>query len=339
MIIELSLMNKEQREQVIAKAAEQIRNGEVVAFPTETVYGLGANGLDVSAVRKVFAIKRRPLDNPVILHVSEPDAVKDICRDIPLEAWDLMERFWPGPLTLLLPKKDVVPDEVTAGSSLVAVRCPDSEVARALIREAKVPIAAPSANRSGRPSPTRAMHVNEDLGDEVTMILDDGPTGIGLESTVLDLSMSPPMILRPGGLSREDLEQVLGVVNLAPGLIDMEAAPPAPGMKYTHYAPEAHLVLYEDLYPFEAMRNRITEEHEKGNSVGVLCFADQAEFFSIADIVLTYKDLIELAQNLFANLRIFDEKKVDVILVAGVSESDIGLAIMNRLRKAASELR
>lgn len=331
--------------EAIRRAAAIIRGGGLVAFPTETVYGLGADGLRGDAVEKIFVAKGRPQDNPLILHVAEPEGVYRVASEIPLAARTLIDSFWPGPLTLVLPKKPEVPDVVSAGLSTVGVRMPDNTIALTLIAESGVPIAAPSANASGRPSPTSAEHVIADLAGRIDLILDGGPTPVGVESTVLDLTSSPPRVLRPGGITLEQLQGVLGVVAVAVASGDVAAASrgpvPSPGMKYSHYAPKASLVLVEGEY--EAVARRILEEirgcHERGLKVGVMCSSETRKLYSDrADVVRAVGSRLELstvAAALFHTLRAFDADPVDLILAEGFEEAGLGFAIMNRLRRAA----
>lgn len=258
---------------IIKQAAGIIRRGGLVAFPTETVYGLGADGLNPAAVRRIFAAKGRPSDNPLILHVARQEEVFRLAAEVKEQAQELMRRFWPGPLTLVLPKAACIPDEVTAGLDTVAVRMPRHPVALALIAAAGVPIAAPSANRSGYPSPTTGQHVYGDLAGRIEAVLESGPTGVGLESTVLDLSGDVPAILRPGGITREELAAVLGTVLIDPGLLDPRQKPKAPGMKYTHYAPRAAVYLLSGPSRERKalkIQELVWESARKGEKVGLL---------------------------------------------------------------------
>lgn len=327
--------------EVVAQAAATLRAGDVVAFPTETVYGLGANALDGEAVGRIFAAKGRPSDNPLIVHIADRSQLEGLVASVPEAAERLMARFWPGPLTLVMRKGPAVPPEVTGGLDTVGIRMPDHPVALALIRAAGVPIAAPSANTSGRPSPTAAEHVLEDLAGCIPVILDGGETGVGVESTVLDVTTHPPMILRPGGLTREELEAAIGPVALAPNLEGAEPCerPRSPGMKYRHYAPRAPLILVDGpvLEMQEKIRDLAMEYAEEGKRVGILCSAESRGVY-MASVILEYgarADLAGIASDLFGTLRAFDRHQVDVILAEGVPEEGLGLAIMNRLRRAA----
>lgn len=322
-------------------AALALKAGGLVAFPTETVYGLGADATNPAAVAAIFVAKGRPADNPLIVHVASVDAALALTQDVPAAARVLMQRFWPGPLTLVLPRAAGVPDIVTAGLATVAVRMPDHPVALALIQQAGVPLAAPSANRSGRPSPTRAEHVLEDLDGRIDFVLDAGPTGVGLESTVIDLSVDPPVLLRPGGITTEMLCAAIGPILISPGVDDDHAVdrPASPGLKYAHYAPQAELVLVEG--PFTRMvdvvRELIHEYRQEGRRVGVLASHESRGQYA-ATVVLelgSRQQPAQMAAALFACLRAFDHHGVDVIIAEGVPPDGIGQAIMNRLRKAA----
>jgi L-threonylcarbamoyladenylate synthase len=302
----------------IARAADILRGGGLVAFPTETVYGLGANALNPDAVRKIFTAKERPGWDPLIVHVSGVAMARTLSRALPPAFETLAEKFWPGPLTFVVEKTAQVPDEVTAHRPTVALRMPRHPLASALLAAAQVPIAAPSANRFGRPSPTLAAHVADDLGARVDLILDAGPTELGVESTVLDLTQSPPAMLRPGGVSREELTAILGEVPLHDGVADEVAAQglAGPGMTLKHYAPRAALELFESE---TALRAREAELRRQSRRVGALC-EENAE---------------RLARELFAELRRHDADGVEVILVLLPSPEGIGFAVRDRLRRAA----
>lgn len=326
----------------LAEAAQVLRSGGLVAFPTETVYGLGANALDGQAVARIYAAKGRPQDNPLIVHVAEREAVSQVAAVVPPKAQRLMERFWPGPLTLVLPKTPAVPEEVTCGLQSVGIRMPSHPVARALIRAAGVPVAAPSANLSGRPSPTSAEHVIEDIAGRVDVIVDGGETGVGVESTVLDMTVDPPVLLRPGGVTVEQITAEIGPINLDKAMAGAAPGekPRSPGMKYKHYAPKAPLILVDG--PVLAMQAKIRdlsyEYREEGRRVGIMCCAESRGAYQ-ADVILEYGSRAQpetLACDLFATLRAFDRHQVDVILAEGVSTAGIGLAVMNRLTRAAA---
>ncbi|RLC96164.1 MAG: threonylcarbamoyl-AMP synthase [Chloroflexi bacterium] len=314
----------------ISRAGEVIRQGGLVAFPTETVYGLGANALDAEAVRRIFAAKGRPLDNPIIVHVGRPDDLATLVEDVPAQAFDLAETFWPGPLTLVLKKTAKVPDVVTAGQETVAVRMPRNKVALALIRASGVPIAAPSANLSERPSSTTGDHVFHDLSGKIDLVLDAGPVEIGVESTVLDISTQPPAILRPGAVTAEDLEPIIGPVLMG---AQKEVLARSPGTRHRHYSPRARVVLIEEESPAAVERYTI-----EGGKIGIITrrpdlYPDDQAFV----VQAMPADLEQYARQMFAALRRLDEEGVSQIIVAAVEETGIGVAIMDRLRRAASD--
>lgn len=328
----------------VVDAAELLRNGDVVAFPTETVYGLGANALSDESVEKIFLAKGRPSDNPLIVHIGDKSQLSTVARHIPEKGNRLIEAFWPGPLTIILPKTDQVASLVTAGLDSVGVRMPDHDIALALLKEAGVPIAAPSANRSGRPSPTTAEHVLHDLDGRIAGVLDGGPTGVGVESTVIDVTVDPPMVLRPGGVTREELEAVIGPVELDPSFqVGAAQTPRAPGMKYTHYAPEGEMWLVAGEKDKTHMQQveMLREAKRNGLRTGVLATEESTGFWSgrtEADVVLSVGSaarLDEVAQQLYAVLRKFDEEKVQYIVSETFSREGLGMAVMNRLEKAA----
>ncbi len=317
----------------IKVAGRLIIEGKLVAFPTETVYGLGADALNENAVRRIFEAKGRPADNPLIVHIADFNDLKKLAREIPEEARLLAEKFWPGPLTLVLPKREEVPLVTTGGLDTVAVRMPAHPIALALIR-ASTPIAAPSANISGKPSPTLAEHVVDDFYGRIEAIIDGGPTWVGVESTVIDLSSERPTLLRPGGLPLEEIEKVIGPVEIHPAVkgkaVDLARAP---GMKYRHYSPNAPVVVVEG--PRDKVREKIeelvAEYRSKGYRVGVMATEEfeADEFFHLGETVE------DVAKNLFRALRELDRRGVDVIIAEGVEERGLGLAVMNRLRKAS----
>ncbi len=324
-------------------AAQIIQKGGLVAFPTETVYGLGADALNPAAVLALFEAKKRPLDNPPIVHVANASEVCRLVQAVPKKAELLMKTFWPGPLTLVFKRSNIVPDVTVAGLDTVAVRMPNHRVALALIKQSGLPIAAPSANLAGKPSPTTAGHVYEDLNGRIDAILDGGPTSIGLESTVVDLTVDPPMVLRPGGTSFEALKKVLIDVKLHPFVQAEEELPlekiRSPGMKHRHYAPKAEVILVEG--SVSAVTCKIKELSEsyrlKGARVGILA-TDETQAAYKAEVVKSLGSRFNLevvAQNLFRLLREVDAENFDVIITEGVSSEEIGLAIMNRLRKAS----
>ena len=328
----------------IEPAASIIRQGGLVAFPTETVYGLGANGLDSLAVERIFTAKGRPADNPLILHIADRQELNVLVREVPAWLEPLLALFWPGPLTVVLPRANCVPDIVSAGLDSVAVRLPSLGAARELIRSAGVPIAAPSANLSGRPSPTTAMAVLADMDGRIEMVLDGGLCDVGLESTVLDCTAPIPTILRPGAVTQEMLEKCLGQVNVA-GLVsnDEVAAPRAPGMKYRHYAPAAPLVLFshDSVQGEKGLLARLQEAQRAGRKIGAIVSVEVAALLPGGIEVSVYgskKNPAEAATSLYQALRWFDTHPVDIIFAEGVPERGIGRALMNRLHKAASSV-
>lgn len=331
---------KDNDNEALSEAALMLKEGHLVAFPTETVYGLGANALDSKAVEEIFKVKGRPSDNPLILHISSTSQINSIVREIPQNAKKLMEAFWPGPLTIVLKKTDHVPDIVTAGLDTVAVRMPENPLALKLIELSGVPVAAPSANLSGRPSPTSAEHVFADLSGRIQYIIDGGACAVGLESTVIDLSGSNPVILRPGGITREMLLEVLENVETDPALESNNDKPRSPGMKYRHYSPRADMFLVKGIQKdvINAINNLVKQKHEEGMKVGVLtCFENSGKYE--ADEVVSAGSacvLNDVASRLYDALRKFDETDVDVIYSEVFNEQGIGHAVMNRLKKASS---
>ena len=343
--------------EIMAHAGEIIRQGGLVAFPTETVYGLGANALDPEAVQQIFLAKGRPLDNPLIVHIADWSSLDQLVVAVSEPARLLGERFWPGQLTLVLPRHPQVPAEVTSGLDTVAIRWPDHRVAEDLIRAAGVPIAAPSANRSGKPSPTDAGHVMEDLGGRVELILVAGETGVGVESTVLDLTGPVPTVLRPGGVTLEQLRAVIPNVVVKEDLQKSdvglgtptgranEGVPPSPGMRYTHYAPEKPLLLIEgedgSQPSVEKILQAVDQLRAQGHTVGVLTSSENAALYYAAAnppeyvrVIGSRENLADVALYLFKILRECDLAEVDLILVESFPEEGLGLAIMDRLRRA-----
>ncbi len=317
-------------EKSYSQAVDLLNDGEVVAFPTETVYGLGAVATNDVAVKKIFEAKGRPSDNPLIVHIGTIEEITNYIEEIPDNANKLMNAFWPGPLTIIMKaKKDVLARSVTAGLTTVGMRMPDHKVALELLRKLKKPVAAPSANRSGKPSPTKASHVEEDLYGRIPLILDGGSTGIGLESTVLDVTVNPPVILRPGGVTKEMLEEVIGqVIQPNQEQQKLDSTPKAPGMKYTHYAPNSPVFLIESNK--EYVQNAILQLKNEGNKVALLAPA-------------TFKNLKvdyffqngEEGDQLYDALRSCDKTDATIILATATTAEGVGAAIMNRLEKAA----
>lgn len=330
-------------EQDLYTAANIIKNGGLVAFPTETVYGLGADALNPKASEKIYMAKGRPSDNPLIVHIADPKHMEQIARDIPDKAYRLAEVFWPGPLTIILNKKDIVPYSTTGGLNTVAIRLPASKVAKDLISGSCGFIAAPSANISGRPSPTRAEHVIADLNGKVDMIIDGGKSTLGLESTIIDLSTDEALILRPGCITRQMLMNVIGNVEYDKAvlgkIIDKDVKPKAPGMKYRHYAPEGCLTIYEGKTErvIEAINNKAREIMEQGKTVGIIATEETKELYKCGNIksIGRRDDENSIAAGLYAVLRDFDDIHAEYIFSESFASGDLGQAIMNRLLKAA----
>ena len=332
-----TLLLSAQAPETASIAADLIQKGELVAIPTETVYGLGANGLDEEAVAKIFQAKGRPQDNPLILHICGPEQIELFCHHIPQSAYDLAAAFWPGPLTLVLPARDVVPRRTTGGLDTVAVRCPDNAVTREIIRLSGVPIAAPSANISGKPSTTTAQHVLHDHDGKIAAIVDGGPCRVGVESTIVDLTEERPRLLRPGGIGPEQLLTVLGdlVVDKAvTAPIDQDAVVKAPGMKYRHYAPAEPVVIVSGSR--EKAAQYIHRHFTPGDRV--LCFEEELPLY--ADCApLSYgkeADVNTLSAGLFAALRELDDPKIHQVFARCPVGGGVAYAVQNRLRKAAA---
>ncbi len=334
-------------EEKICQAAEIIRSGGLVAFPTETVYGLGANALDPVASTKIYAAKGRPSDNPLIAHIADLEMLKPLVEEIPEAARKLMDAFWPGPMTLIFKKSDLVPKETTGGLDTVAVRYPNHKIAQALIREAGVSIAAPSANLSGKPSPTMGEHVIDDMDGRIDMIIDGGMVGMGLESTIVDVTAETPMILRPGFITKEMLQEVVGQVGIDPAILQKPQEglkPKAPGMKYRHYAPKADFTIYrgnKNKVATEILK-RANEKAKEGFSVGIITAEEHLKLYEGKTdeniCVIALGDLAHpetIANHLFQVLREFDKRGAEFIYGEAFSEDHIGQAIMNRLTKAA----
>ena len=323
--------------QCISLAAQLLRDGQLVAIPTETVYGLGANGLDPEAVASIFRVKGRPQDNPLILHIADAEQLDTLCHHIPQSAYRLAEAFWPGPLTMVLPARDCVPKCTTAGLPTVAVRCPDSAVTREIIRMAGVPVAAPSANISGKPSTTTAQHVLDDHHGKIPLIVDGGACRVGVESTIVDLTEERPRLLRPGGITPEQLTEVLGdlVVDKAvTAQIDKDAVVKAPGMKYRHYAPQCQVVIVSGSR--ESAAAYIRSHYAPGDRV--LCFAEELDLYE-GCAPLSYgneEDAASLSAGLFSALRQLDDPAVQKVYARCPVGGGIAYAVQNRLKKAAA---
>ncbi|MEM1579370.1 MAG: L-threonylcarbamoyladenylate synthase [Archaeoglobaceae archaeon] len=341
----LKVDREKPEEEKIRIAAEVIRKGGLVAFPTETVYGLGADALNADAVRNIYLAKMRPLDNPIIVHIADKEEIYRVAKNIPKSVEKLIDFFWPGPLSLVLEASEIVPRITTGGLETIAVRMPRHPVALSLIRFSRTPIAAPSANLAGKPSPTLAEHVIRDLYGRVDVIIDGGPTNIGVESTVLDVTRDPPQILRPGGITYEELKQILGNVKIHPAVlagneIELKEAR-SPGIKHRHYAPKADMIVVEgELGKVVEKVKELAEKHSKsGLKVGILATEETLYEYSNLWLVKSLgsrENLESIAKNLFKLLREMDEEGVDIIIAEGFPQKGIGLAITNRLRRAAN---
>ncbi len=335
--------------EVVEEASEVLSKGGLVVFPTETVYGLGADAYNTEAVKRIFHVKGRPFDNPLIVHISDLEMFYRISRDVPDKVLDIVRRLWPGPFTVVVYRGDI-PPEVSAGLDTVAVRMPAHPFALKMIECLGHPVAAPSANKSGRPSPTKAEHAIEDLKGEVELIIDAGETLYGVESTVIDFTSDPPILLRPGPLTPEELKSSLGIEIHIPDFVKKAVKvdrPRSPGMKYRHYAPEARLILveskdYKDLKDLAMAVVDIAKKYLSSYKVGVLASDETMHLYRDLGIpVLSYgsrSDLYTIAKNLFRRLREMDSLGVDIIITEGFRDEGLGLTIMNRLRKAASEI-
>lgn len=323
-------------QQNLIEISQIIKEGGLVAIPTETVYGLACNGLNPEAIRKVFDAKNRPMDNPLILHISRLDQIHDLVSDISDDHLIILEKLWPGPLTVVLNKSEIIPDEITAGLDSVAIRMPDSDITRELISLVGSPLSAPSANLSTKPSPTNAKDVFEDMNGRIDAILDGGSSSIGIESTVLDLTGDTPKILRPGYYTKEMLEEYFGEVEFDLALRNNDATPKSPGQKYKHYAPNAEiLVLIGSNDSFIAETKEILS---RNSNVGLMIFDEDISDFETKKIINmgSQKDLSTMAKILFESFRQMDDNNIELIVVHGVEEEGFGLSIMNRLKKAAS---
>jgi len=320
-------LSEKEKTKTIAKI---IKKGGVVAFPTETVYGLGASVFNEKAISKIFKVKGRPQDNPLIVHISEFSDIKKLSKEFPKDAQRLTKKFWPGPLTIVLKKKKIVPNIVTASLDCVAIRMPSNKIALELIKQSKGPIVAPSANLSGKPSPTSARHVIDDLFGKIDCIIDGGKCNIGIESTVIDFTSEIPIILRPGYITKEEIEKEIGKVRQ--GAITKKENPKSPGMKYKHYSPKAKVILVDYRKNFIREVALIYKRNSK-KRIGIISYS--FDFKEENQKFLNF-DLKLYAQKLFSYFREFDKNKTDIIIVQGIKEKKLGKAIMNRLKKAAS---
>lgn len=334
-------------EPVVQEAGELIRAGHLVAFPTETVYGLGCDGLNEEAARKVFATKGRPADNPLILHIADLDMMDDLVEGADQLDREFLQTFWPGPMTLIFRRKSIIPDTITGGGETVAIRFPNHPLAQKFIKACDRPIAAPSANISGRPSPTTAQDVLQDMDGRIPLILDGGACQIGIESTVIDMTVTPPLILRPGYYTPEDLDAWLPGIALDQSILKAGVIPKSPGQKYKHYAPKADMVI--GLGPVDRVTDwlltRSKADQARGLKVGILCFEEEdqlakkrGDHFSHADKLILQGSRSQprtMAHDLFSNLRKFDRAGMDIILAVGLEEGGFETSVMNRMKKSA----
>lgn len=330
----------EKQKAILEEAGQIIRDGGLVVFPTETVYGIGANGLDADACRSIYVAKGRPSDNPLILTVPDEEGARQAAAVIPPTAQKLMDRFWPGPLTIVLPRKPIVPDAATGGLDTVALRCPDHDICRAFLRCAGVPVAGPSANLSTRPSPTTAEEVMHDMDGRVDMVIDGGPCHIGVESTIVECNGDDGVtILRPGGVTVEMLQEVVPHVQLDTTLVTGKGVPKAPGMKYRHYTPSAPMTVV--VGPVDKVTEKLQALYDQakgeGKTVGFLVSEEVGASFPHKDMYIwgRHGDKEALANQLYTGLLSFDSDQVDIILAEGIDDEGLGLAIMNRMKKAA----
>ena len=339
----IKINEKDFSENEFREAAEILQKGGLVAFPTETVYGLGGDGMKEDAAKKIYKAKGRPSDNPLIIHISDLEMLNKLVKEVPETGKKLAEKFWPGPLTMIFNKKEEVPYGTTGGLDTVAVRMPSHPIALELIRTSGVSIAAPSANTSGRPSPTKASHVKDDLDGKIEMIIDGGSVGIGIESTIVDLTSEIPMILRPGYITKKMLEEVVGPVEVDKTILERQMnpnlVPKAPGMKYKHYAPKGDLTILEGdtNAVIKEINKRVSASIMEGKTVGVIASAETKDAYKdgIIKVIGTRGNEVTIAQSLYSILREFDDLGIDVIFSESFSSGDLGQAIMNRLLKAA----
>ncbi|MDL2301600.1 threonylcarbamoyl-AMP synthase [Lachnospiraceae bacterium OttesenSCG-928-D06] len=333
--------DKKETEQILQEAGEIIKSGGVVAFPTETVYGLGAHALKADSAKKIYAAKDRPSDNPLIIHISQFEDIYSITSNLPEAAVQIAKAFWPGPLTMILPKGKSVPYETTGGLDTVAVRLPEHPIARKLIEHSGGFVAAPSANRSGRPSPTLAQYVIEDMQGRIDMIIDGGEVGIGIESTIIDLTISPPQILRPGAITLQMLRNLLGEVEVDSAILSENStkAPRAPGMKYRHYAPKGELVIVTGKTEFviKHINHKAEKAQKAGEKTGIIGSFENIKQYrcDVVKCIGSREDEESIAKNLYRILREFDTEGITQIYSESFEGDGMGDAIMNRLLKAA----
>lgn len=341
--IDKDMASKKECEKEFFEACDILRKGGLVAFPTETVYGLGADALNPEASSKIYAAKGRPSDNPLIVHIGDVGALNVLCREVPETAWTLAEKFWPGPLTMILKKSGVVPDTTTGGLDTVAVRFPNHPVALGLLRCSGIYIAAPSANTSGKPSPTIAEHVFHDLNGKIDYIIDGGEVGIGIESTIIDLTGDSPTILRPGYITPKMFADVIGKVGLDKAILrenmDKGYKPKAPGMKYKHYAPSGELTIVEGRMQdvVDKINTLVKNKYYEGKKAGVIATSETAPLYEcgIVRTIGSRSDKLSISRGLYRTLREFDEMNVEYIYTEAFTEDEFGASIMNRLLKAA----
>lgn len=320
----------------LKKHAKLLKEGKTVIFPTETVYGIGADALNEDAVSKIYKAKGRPSDNPLIVHISNIDKVYELSRNVSDKAKIVMEKFWPGPLTIILPKNKIVPNKTTGGLDTVAVRMPSNKIALKLLELSDLVVAAPSANISGRPSPTKGEHVVNEMNEKVSGIIVGDKSDFGIESTVIDFTEEIPLILRPGVISQSDLEKVIGKVNIDKSLLKKEdnIKAKAPGMKYTHYSPNADVFIFSGENKFENINKIIKENEAKNIKSGVICKTQNKDKY-LGEVIALGKDSLEIASNLFDSLRQMDNKNIDVVYAEEFEFDEVGVAVMNRLLKAS----
>ncbi|MGY3776444.1 L-threonylcarbamoyladenylate synthase [Helcococcus sueciensis] len=320
----------------LIEAADIIKNGGLVAIPTETVYGLAADGLNKKAIRKIFEAKNRPMDNPLILHISRIDEIHRLIKEIDKKHLEILSKLWPGPLTVILKKSEIIPDEISAGLDTVAIRMPRLDITRAFIYLCGTPLAAPSANLSTKPSPTNAQDVFEDMDGRIDAIIDGGASDIGIESTVLDLSQDIPKILRPGFYTKEYLEQYFEKIEIDNAILKEGEVPKSPGQKYKHYAPNAKVIVL--MGDDDSFRKEVKNILSSQKNVGIMTFDNDRDQYDNENIIYmgSKNNLSTMAKILFKSFRKMDENGVELIVVRGVEEKGLGLSIMNRLKKAAS---
>lgn len=328
--------NKHDDNKQLNEAASLLKAGKLVAFPTETVYGLGANALDEQAVSQIFKAKERPADNPLIVHVATVDQLNELTTDLPPYVAQLINKFSPGPITYVLNDNKTCAKNVTAGLNTIAVRLPDHPIALSLIEKSNLPIAAPSANLSGKPSPTLANHVIDDLSGKIAGIVDGGKTGVGVESTVLDCTSDTPVILRHGGITKEQLLQIVNVVDVSEVELEGNAQPKSPGMKYKHYAPEMPLILVDGT--INQLQEFITSKRNDGYRIGLLAMEQTIKKLNSDEKVSLGMNETEVAQNLYRSLRTLSKQKIDYIVCESLSKQGVGTAIMDRLERAATHI-